>query len=88
MEDFTKELDERDDDLQRREEQVQEQEITCEQRGVVLRKRSVPTLLAVHDLPKRTDLSRGAGKRMRRKRHENWQKNCLAAYACTTGNRR
>jgi hypothetical protein len=41
MEVLSNELDERDDGLQRREEHVQQQEITCEQRGVLLRIRSV-----------------------------------------------
>jgi hypothetical protein len=94
MEVFKTELDEQDDCLQRREEQVQQQEITCEQRGAVLRIRSVPSrlrfcqLTLTADLPQRTNLRRGAGKRMRRKRHEHWRKNCLAAYASTPGNRR
>jgi hypothetical protein len=78
MEVFTTEMDERDDGLERREEQVQQQEIACEQRGVVLRMRSVPSRLRCRelaltaDLPQRTNLRRGAGKRMRRKRHEHW----------------
>jgi hypothetical protein len=94
MEGFTTELDERDEDLQRREEQVQQQEIACEQRGVVLRMRSVPSRLRCRqlpltaDLPQRTNLRRGAGKRMRRKGHEHWRYSCLAAYASTPANRR